>query len=415
MPKLSHRPPKYSKLKKYAVIYLNGKIHYLGPYGSEESKVAYARFIAENRANPTFAPPKDESAVTVSALAAAFLDHAQATLATQHYNHHRIVVADFLLKLYGDDTPADQFKPSCLKLVRQELILSQRYCRKMINSYIGRIVRIFNWGVEEEYVNPNIALALQAVRSLPEGYPDTYENEERQPVPDEVIKRTLPFMPPTVAALVQIQRLTGCRPSEIFNMRVGDIDKTSDPDLWLYHVAHHKTEKKVKRKKVIPLGKPEQAILAPFLIGKDADAAVFSPRQAVEERNAEKRADRKSKVTPSQAARDAARAAKPRKIAEFYNKDNYRQAVEYAINKGNKTLSEGEQIEYWTTYRIRHQAATAIELEENIDASMVLLDHASINTTRRYAHGRLEKQKELARNRVNPFENPPETVAPEAS
>jgi integrase len=242
------------------------------------------------------------------------------------------------------------------------------------------------------------------VKSLPAGYAGTFENAEREPVPDEVIRRTLPFMPPTLAALVIIQRLTGCRPSEILGMRVGQIDKHTESDLWLYRVTQHKTEKQVNRKKVIPLGKHEQKILAPFLVGKEPEAAVFSPRQAVEERNAEKRANRKSKVTPSQAARDAARSAKPRSIAEFYNKDTYRQAVEYAINKANKTLPEAEQIPYWTPYRIRHQAATAIEIEENIDASMVLLDHASINTTRRYAHGRLEKQKELARNRQNPFE-----------
>jgi integrase len=233
----------------------------------------------------------------------------------------------------------------------------------MVNEYTGRIVRIFSWGVEEEYVDPNTALALKAVKALPEGYPGTFENEERKPVPDEVIRRTLPFMPPTLAALVQVQRLTGCRPGEVFNMRVGEIDKNTDSDLWLYHVARHKTEKKTKRKKVIPLGKPEQLLLEPFLTGKKPDAAVFSPRQAVEERNAERRANRKSKITPSQAARDAARAAKPRKIAEFYNKDSYRQAVEYAINKGNKTLPEDEQIPYWAPYQMRHTAATAMELE----------------------------------------------------
>jgi len=61
MPKLSNRPPKYSKLKNYAVVYLNGKIHYLGLYGSEESKVEYARFIAESRINPMLVRPNKEA------------------------------------------------------------------------------------------------------------------------------------------------------------------------------------------------------------------------------------------------------------------------------------------------------------------------------------------------------------------
>jgi hypothetical protein len=185
MPKLSNRPPKYSKLKKYAVVYLHQKIHYLGLYGSEESQIAYARFIAEYRANPTLLLPKAESteaSVTVSELAVAFLDHAKGTLGLQNYNHHRIVVADFLLKLYGDGTPVNDFRPSCLKLVRSEMIQSQRFCRKMINDYTSRIIRIFAWGVEEEFTDPNISLALKAVKALPEGYPGTFENEERQPI-----------------------------------------------------------------------------------------------------------------------------------------------------------------------------------------------------------------------------------------
>jgi len=53
MPKLINRNPKLSKLKKYAVVYLNGKPNYLGLYGSQASKVAYARLIAEIQANPT--------------------------------------------------------------------------------------------------------------------------------------------------------------------------------------------------------------------------------------------------------------------------------------------------------------------------------------------------------------------------
>jgi hypothetical protein len=45
----------------------------------------------------------------------------------------------------------------------------------------------------------------------------------------------------------------------------------------------------------------------------------------------------------------------------------------------------------------------AMELEAGLDESQALLDHSSANTTKRYAHGRLEKLKELARNRKNVF------------
>ena len=193
------------------------------------------------------------------------------------------------------------------------------------------------------------------------------------------------------------------RPSEVFNMRVGEIDRHTEPDLWLYRLAHHKTEKKTKRKKVVPLGKLEQVLISPYLEGKNPEEAVFSPHTAVQERNAERKANRKTKITPSQAARDKERALKPPTYQEFYNKDSYRQAVEYAIQKGNKILPEEEKIPHWTPYQLRHAASSAMEVEVGFDESQALLDHTTPNTTARYNHRRLEKQKELARNRRNPF------------
>ena len=284
----------------------------------------------------------------------------------------------------------NEFKPGCLKLVRQELINAlnkrgePRFCRGMVNDYICRIVRIFQWGVEEGIVHSDTAAVLKAVKPLPEGYVGTFDHEEREDVPDSVIQATLPFMPPTLQAMIKLQRLTGCRPSEIFNMRVGQIDQHSDPDLWLYRLAQHKTKKKIKRKKIIPLSKIEQELIAPYLLGKRPTEAVFSPRTAQAERYAGKRAI-------------------PAKYSEFYNKDSYRQAVEYAIQKGNKTLPEGEQIPYWTPYQIRHTAATVMELEVGFDEAQTLLDHERPDSTARYTHARLKKLKELARKRRNPF------------
>jgi len=283
------------------------------------------------------------------------------------------------------------------------MIQSGRFCRGMVNEYTRRIVTAFSWGVGEEYVNPNTAAALKGVKPLPEGYPGTFDNPEREDVADDTIRKTLPYLPKVLAAVVQAQRMTGCRPSEILNMKAGEIDRKSAPDLWLYRPAHHKTEKKTKRKKVVPLGKPEQELIIPYLEGKTGKEAVFSPRQAMRERNAERRAKRKSKPTPSQIARDEARAAKPSAYSEFYDARSYRQAVEYAVKKANRYLPDDEQIPHWTPYQIRHTAATVLELEADIEDAQILLDHESLNTTKRYAKKRLEKSKKLARNRRNPL------------
>ena len=145
MPKLN-RPPKYCKDGRYAAVYLHGKTHYLGLHGSPVALTAYNRFCTEIQSNPTFVLRSSESGITVQELVAAFLDHAKATLKAPNYTHYRIVVVDFLLTLYGDGTPADAFKPSSLKLLREKMIQSGRFCRKQINEYTRRIIALFTWG-----------------------------------------------------------------------------------------------------------------------------------------------------------------------------------------------------------------------------------------------------------------------------
>jgi len=398
---------------KYAFVSHNGRRIYLGLHGSPESHEKYARHLAERRLNPDGIPPKGESNVTVKELAVAFLDHAKATLAKPNYTHHRIAVLEFLVKFYGD-VLVDEFKPSCLKTIRSELVRAQkngkpRFCRGTINDYASRIVRIFHWGVGEELVKSDTWAVLKAVKPLPEGFAGTIESPPREDVPDDDIIRTLSFMPPVLQAMVKVQRLTGCRPSEIFNMRVGEIDRNADSELWLYRLRSHKTEKKTKQKKVVPLGKPEQELILPYLQGKKSESAVFSPRIAMTERHVEQRANRKTKLTPSQESREKERAAKPCRYQEFYNKDSYRQAVAYAIEQANRLLPDGEKISHWTPYQIRHTAATAMENESGLDEAQALLDHSSAQTTKRYAHARLKKQMELARNRRNPFDTEGQT------
>jgi len=156
MPKLN-RPPKYCKDGKYAAVYLHGRKYRIGLHGSPESQIAYARLLAESKTNLNFQPHRGKTDTTVKEVAAAFLDYAERTLAKPNYTHYRIVVVDFLLKLYGDGTAADAFKPSCLKLLREEMIQSRRFCRKQINEYTRRIITLFTWAAEMEYANANTA------------------------------------------------------------------------------------------------------------------------------------------------------------------------------------------------------------------------------------------------------------------
>ena len=125
---------------------------------------------------------------------------------------------------------------------------------------------------------------------------------------------------------------------------------------------------------------------------------------AQEERNAKKRANRKTKITPSQAARDRMRAKNPAdNVGEFYDKNSYRKAIEHAIRKGNKTLPAEQLIKKWTPYQLRHAAATEAEQMWGLDEAQAQLGHTSANMTKRYSSAQLKQRENLARERRNPF------------
>jgi len=411
MPKLKNRLPKICRDRNQSFSWHNGKRFYHGVWGSPEAEKSYKRFITALLENPAIPSRRDEddgSGVLVSELATGYLDHIEnSQMHPSHVLHFKNTVG-YLVELYGD-LAVNEFSPKKLKVVRGQMVKTGKLCRKVVNDYARRIVCIFQWGVEEELVHETVYNALRVVKTLSKRTPGTFDHPKRQEVPDDVVLQTLPFMSPTVAAMVQVQRLTGSRPSEIFSMRVGDIDQSRKNGLWYYTPESHKTQEHIGEKS-IPLGKPEQKLIAPYLVGKKPEAAIFSPRTAMEEWHAARRANRKTKVSPSQQARNQQRAKKPRprQPGEFYNRNSYRVAILNAIKKGNKVLPEDQRIPHWSPYLLRNAAATAIELEHGLDEAQAQLGHTSANMTKRYSKAQLRQREKLAHSRVSPFEKPEE-------
>jgi len=369
------RPPKYSidKGKKKAYVRIDGKKNYLpGKSNSSESREAYARFEIEWWENsrrpvaervPATLPTSTgigTADTTVKEVALAFLQYAESTKSPLNFGKYRLATMDFLVKHYGSH-PVDEFTPACLHLTREAILQSSRFCRDGVNDYTRRIVTLFRWGVSVGRVNPMTAWGLTTVKPLEPGYPGTFDHPEQEYVTDDVIIRTLPLLPQTLQAMIKLQRLTGMRPCEVFLMTVGDIDTQSVPGIWLYRLASHKTQKKTRKKRVIPLNATEQALIAPYLIGKKATNSVFNPRTAMTERK------------PGMKVRD--------EVGNFYNKDSYRVAVLRAIEKANRRLPVGEQIPEWTPYELRHSAASAISVELGGEAATTQLGHTSATTT----------------------------------
>ena len=418
MPKLKEKLPKNCNDRGRAFSWHNGKRVYHGVWKSAEAERNYKRFKAALLESPTprFGDDGGDNVLVVE-LASGFLGHFESRIDKSAVDMFKQCIG-YLVEIYGE-LAVNEFSPKKLKVVRDQMVNGGRLCRNQINRYTTMIIRIFSWGVEEELAKTNVQ-ALREVKPLPKGEPGTFDHPPREDVPDDVVRQTLRYITSmTVKVMIMVQRLIGARPSEIFNMRAGDIDRTRGNGLWYYIPGSYKTGEFVGKIE-FPLGIPEQKLLEPYLKGKSPDAAVFSPRTAMQERHAARQTNRKSKRTPSQKARDEARAENPAEnLSEFYDRHSYGKAVKYAVEKGNREirkeaeekagreLSEKELkqilIPHWTPYQLRNSAATEMELEKGLDESQALLAHKSANMTRRYSKAQLRIRENLARERVNPF------------
>ena len=70
----------------------------------------------------------------------------------------------FAGELYGRE-PVGDFGPLKLQSIQQAMIRAG-WCRNNINKQVGRVVRMFSWGVSQEVVPASVALALREVPGL---------------------------------------------------------------------------------------------------------------------------------------------------------------------------------------------------------------------------------------------------------
>lgn len=376
MPKLS--PPKYRKHKAsgQAVVTLGGKDHYLGPYGAKASKAEYDRLIAEWLAGGR-TTPQPASDLTVVELLAAYLRFAKSYYRDSDERDQIIYAARPLKVLYGK-TPAAEFSPLKLKAVRQKMIDAD-LCRNEINKRIGRIKRMFRWGVENELVPPLTLQGLQAVRGLARNRSEARETEPVKPVPEAFVDAVRPHVSPQVWAMIELQKYTGMRPGEVTAMRTCDIDTTGA--VWAYTPAKHKTQHHGHERKIY-LGPRAQAVLAPWL-RTELEAFLFQPREAVEAKRAAKAAERKTPLSCGNRAGTNRKRNPQKRPGERYTPRSYHQAIRYACLKADAPT--------WHPHQLRHNAATWLRKEFGLDVARVVLGHRSPQITEVYAE--LDHQK----------------------
>ncbi len=268
------RVPTYRlhKASGQAIVKLAGKTHYLGKWGTTESRQKYSAKIAEYTATDFQQPASD--GLTIAELFEAFRQHAVA-----YYRKNARPtgeVSEFLyamrpvLSLYAA-LAAKEFGP--LKLIAARALLVNGFTdwngkriaaasRGVVNHRVRRLKHIFRWGVEQQLVAGETYHALAAVQPLKRGRTEARETSPVGPVSDDLVERTLPYLPPIVADMVRLQRLTGARPSEICELRPADVDRTGD--VWCYGPRSHKTEHH-GRPRLIFIGERAQVVLAALL------------------------------------------------------------------------------------------------------------------------------------------------------
>jgi integrase len=377
MPILKEALPKYRKHKAsgQAVVTIQGQDFYLGPWNTKASRVEYDRVIAEYLAAGRQLPAKGGEAadLTLVEILARYKKYAKAYYrkngkSTGEWENVEYAIKP-LLRLYGH-TPIRDFGPLALKAVRQKMIESG-LTRQGVNARINRIKRVLRWAVSEELAPALLVQALATVAGLEAGRTSAPETAPVTPVADDVIEKTLPHLPAVVADMVRFQRLVGCRPGEVCVIRPCDVDRTGD--VWRYVPESHKCEHHNKQR-IIFVGPRAQAILLPYLL-RDAETRCFTPIDSERKRMAAMRANRKTKVQPSQVNR--AKPNSKRKAGGLYTTGGYAYAIRRACDKAN--------IEPWSPNRLRHTAATVLRSKYGIEASRTVLGHASPDTTLIYA------------------------------
>ena len=154
MPWPNNYLPKYRKHRtsSQAVVTLSGRDHYLGPHDTKASKIEYDRLIGEwlaNGRNPLHATSQD---ILLVELCLRYWEFAKG-----HYQKNGrctkvtpgIKCALRYLREWYGKTPAAEFGPLALKAIRDRMI-EDALSRTYINDHLGRIKRMFKWGVGEQ-------------------------------------------------------------------------------------------------------------------------------------------------------------------------------------------------------------------------------------------------------------------------
>lgn len=261
-----------------------------------------------------------------------------------------------LLALYGAEPP-EAFGSLQLRAV-QLLLVERGLCCATINARLGRIKRVFRWGVAMNWVPPAQISALESV--APVRPPEAPGSRRVEAVRPEVVERTLLWLDGrgtrralTLAAMIRVQMLTGMRPGELVGMCSEHIHRDGAPqapategETWgarpgaacaVYLPPRHKTAWRGRKREIL-LGPRAMAAILPYL---RPSGALFRSRLGLP-----------------------------------YTVNSYQQSLRRASDRAG--------VVRWTANQLRHLAATLADERAGAETACEILGHGDLRTTERY-------------------------------
>ena len=360
--------------RNLARVWMHGRWVYLGPWGSEQAQQRYdeeiARFLARGRK-----PLRARTPLTVGQLIESFGAFVQATrvkrgAATSSASKVRSTLR--LAKLGGlANIDTDALKPEDVHAWRCRLAADedQRWSRETINTHVHVVRRVYQWAAERGMIDPRQVAALSVLRGLrrnarPDpGVPVPREGTKGvRDVDDDRIARTLPHLPPAVAAMVRVQRLTAMRPGEVVALRAQDLHPVrprpgADPDDRLAaYIVDDEVNKlsHIGRRRVVLIGPTALAIVREWR--DHGDTYVFSPRRSLELQG-----------DPN-----------PGRAGECYRVAAYGRSIRRGCDAAG--------VEGWSPNQLRHSGCSSFADVADLHVANNILGHSSIKTTMTYTH-----------------------------
>jgi integrase len=367
-----------------ARVRIDGKDHYLGKFNSVESRARYDDIVTEWMLKNGDAP-----SLSVDELALLYLKHART-----HYRKNGVETSEVncitqalrhLIRWHGP-TLCRSFGPKALKQVREGMI-SAGLVRSSINIHIGRIRRMFKWGVAEELIPVETYQRLCTLVGLEQGRSAARESEPVTPVAVAMIDAVRPFVSRQIWGMVQLQLLTGMRPGEVLQIRGFDLNMSDR--IWEYVPQSHKTEHKGKQR-VIFIGPKAQAILKRFL-KKDVQAHLFSPNDSRSEFvRKHYRPGAKIGVYGDRYSIEAFETAVRRACERAHGMPEHLRRIDRSLSEQQRIELKKEAAAWrrqwcWHPHQLRHNAGTELRRKFGIEKTRTVLGHQHVATSEIYA------------------------------